>query len=55
MLTPALAWRRRRLGTLAGLVAIFCFHMAFGAVRHYRSGPFRLPLPQFSDALPFLL
>ena len=57
MLTPALAWRRRLLGTLGGLVAIFCFHMAFGAVRHYRSGPFPLPLPltQFSDALPFLL
>ncbi len=57
ILTPALGWRRRLLGTLGGLVAIFCFHMVFGAVPQTRNSAFPLPLPlmQFSDALPFLL
>ena len=62
--TPGLPLRRRALGTLLGLAAIFVVHVGcalLGAISHaaYGASPqavaFRYPALMFNDALPFVL
>ena len=64
VLTPRLPLRRRALGTLLGLGAIFAVHVGcalLGAISHAAYGPsahavaLRYPALMFNDALPFIL
>ena len=64
VLTPGLRLRRRALGTLLGLVAIFGVHVGcalVGATAHAAYGTsaravaLRWPALMFNDALPFIL
>ena len=66
LITPRLSWRRRVVGTCAGFVVIFLFHVLFvylvttaqdpGAATMTRQGFMRIvPANALSDALPFAL
>lgn len=58
LLTPSLGWRRRGVGLVGGLVALFAAHVLFNALAPYLSGgdlAYPTALALVSDALPFLL
>ncbi len=56
LLTPRLSARRRTIGLLGGLVAMFCVDVVINGVTQYgQKRPVDLPMPMkvLSDALPF--